>query len=78
MFKWEKSISVAWVQGDPDTRRIIEEALNAGVRAGISYLETNGLEVRSDERRVAADGMWAVQYRHTTNRNLDHNSTTTS
>ena len=59
------------MQADPDTRRVIEEALDAGVRAGIAYLETHGLEVRSDERRVAADGMWAVQYRHTTNRNLE-------
>ena len=70
-FKWEKSISVAWVQADPETRRIIEEALDVGVRTGIAYLETHGLEVRSGERPIAADGMWAVQYRHTTNRNLE-------
>ena len=33
-FKWEKSISLAWVQADPATRRIIEDALDTGVRAG--------------------------------------------
>ncbi len=70
-FKWEKSISVAWVPADPETPRTIENALHLGVRTGIAYLETYGLEVRAGERRIAADGMWAVQYRHTTNRNLE-------
>lgn len=70
-FKWEKSISATWVQANPTTRRIIEEALDLGVRTGIAYLENHGLEVRDHDRRVGADGMWAVQYRHTTNRNLE-------
>ncbi len=70
-FKWEKSISAAWVQADPTTRRIIEDALDVGVRTGIAYLENHALEVRHGDRRLAADGMWAVQYRHTTNRNLE-------
>ena len=69
-FKWEKSITAAWVQADPATRRVIEDALDLGVRTGIAYLEDHGLEVRSGDRRVSADGMWAVQYRHTSNRNL--------
>lgn len=70
-FKWEKSISAAWVQADPATRKVIEDALDLGVRAGIAYLETHGLDVRAGEQRIAADGMWAIQYRHTSNRNLE-------
>lgn len=70
-FKWEKSISAAWVQADPATRRVIEDALDLGVSTGIAYLENHALEVRHGDRRLAADGMWAVQYRHTTNRNLE-------
>jgi conjugative relaxase-like TrwC/TraI family protein len=70
-FKWEKSISLAWVQADETTRRIIEVALDVGVKTGIAYLETHGLQVRQGDRRVAGEGMWAVQYRHTTNRNLE-------
>ena len=70
-FKWEKSISLAWVQADPATRTKIEAALDEGARVGVSYLESHGLHVRHDGGRVAADGVWAVQYRHTTNRNLE-------
>ena len=70
-FKWEKSISAAWVQADPATRKVIEDALDLGVRTGIAYLENHGLDVRAGERRIAADGMWAIQYRHTSNRNLE-------
>jgi conjugative relaxase-like TrwC/TraI family protein len=70
-FKWEKSISLAWVQADDETRRIIEGALDIGVKTGIAFLESHGLQVRQGDRRVAGEGMWAVQYRHTTNRNLE-------
>ncbi len=70
-FKWEKSISLAWVQADVATRRIIEDALDFGVKTGIAFLETHGLQVRQGDRRVAGEGMWAVHYRLTTNRNLE-------
>ena len=70
-FKWEKSISLAWVQADPATRATIEAALDEGVRVGVSYLESHGVHVRHEGGRLAADGVWAVQYRHTTNRNLE-------
>ena len=61
-FKWEKSMSTAWVQADPATRRVIEEALDLGVRTGITYLENHGLQVRDHDRRVHSGfGLAALQ-----------------
>jgi conjugative relaxase-like TrwC/TraI family protein len=68
---YEKSISLLWVNAAPEQRTIIEDAIKAGVQAGVSHLEDHGLAIRQGRGAVAADGVWAASYLHLTNRSLE-------
>jgi conjugative relaxase-like TrwC/TraI family protein len=68
---FEKSISLLWVNSEPEQRVIIENAIKAGVQAGVSHLEDHGLQVRSGRGAEQADGVWAASYLHLTNRSLE-------
>jgi conjugative relaxase-like TrwC/TraI family protein len=68
---FEKSISLAWVQANAEQRIVIQDAIAAGVQAGLSHLEDHGLAVRRGRGAVDADGVWAASYLHLTNRNLE-------
>jgi conjugative relaxase-like TrwC/TraI family protein len=68
---FEKSISLVWARSNPEQRRIIEKALDAGTNAAVAYLEDQALAVRRGRSAVKADGVWAASFRHITNRNLE-------
>jgi conjugative relaxase-like TrwC/TraI family protein len=68
---FEKSISLVWARANPDQRRTIEKALDAGTNAAVAYLEDQALAVRRGRSAVKADGVWAASFRHMTNRNLE-------
>jgi conjugative relaxase-like TrwC/TraI family protein len=67
----EKSISLAWVHANTEQRRQIEQAIDTGVNAAVSYLEEHALNVRRGRGSEQADGAWAASYRHLTNRHLE-------
>lgn len=70
-FSAPKSLSIVWAAGDEPTRRLCEEAFEAGVARGVAYLEQHALFVgRQGARRPASD-MIAASYRHSTNRELE-------
>jgi TrwC relaxase len=68
---FEKSISLVWARANPEQRRTIEKALDAGTNAAVAYLEDQALAVRRGRSAVKADGVWAASFRHMTNRNLE-------
>ncbi len=68
---FEKSISLVWARANPEQRRTIEAALDAGTNAAVAYLEDQALAVRRGRSAVKADGVWAASFRHMTNRNLE-------
>ncbi len=67
----EKSISLAWVHADQQQRKSIDQAIDLGVTAAITYLEDHAIAVRRGRGSESIDGVWAASYRHLTNRNLE-------
>ena len=56
----QKSISLAWVHADKDQRKIIEDGIDAGATAAITYHEDHALQVRRGRSSEQADGVWAA------------------
>jgi conjugative relaxase-like TrwC/TraI family protein len=72
-FSAPKTVSVLWSQADPDTRRVIEEAHFAAVKAALTYLEDTAAFSRIGKggtHRVPA-GMVVAAFEHGTSRALD-------
>ncbi len=70
-FSAPKSLSIVWAVGDTATRRLCEEAFEAGVARGLRYLEEQAIWVRRGRGHEQASGMIAASYRHSTNRALE-------
>ena len=74
-FSAPKSVSMSWALANPDQRLVIEEAIWGSARAGIGYLEANGLSVAvtgPDGRgRAQTHGLIGAGYLHATNRNAE-------
>ena len=70
-FSAPKSLSIVWATGDDATRRLCENAFEAGVARGVEYLERNAVWVRRGRDSVPAGEMIAASYRHSTNRELE-------
>lgn len=66
-----KSVSMLYAAGDDTLRGHIDRAIDNAVRAGMSYLETEGFHTREGRGRSRASDMIAASYRHTTNRALE-------
>jgi len=66
-----KSVSALYAQGTMTDRRVVDDAIEAAVTAGMSYLEREGFHVRSGGVRETATNMVAASYRHYTNRALE-------
>ncbi len=70
-FSAPKSLSIVWATGDEATRRLCEDAFEAGVAKGVAYLEQRALFVGRQQGRRQATNMIAASYRHSTNRELE-------
>jgi len=70
-FSAPKSLSILWATGSPEVRALCEEAFDAGVAAGVDYLERHAIWVRRGRGYEPAGGMFAASYRHDTNRELE-------
>lgn len=70
-FSAPKSLSIVWAVADPATRRLCEEAFEAGVARGVAYLEANAISVGRGPNRQPGTGMIAASYRHSTSRELE-------
>lgn len=70
-FSAPKSLSIVWATGDEATRRLCEDAFEAGVARGVSYLEQHAIFVGRQSGRTQAGNMIAASYRHSTNRELE-------
>jgi conjugative relaxase-like TrwC/TraI family protein len=70
-FSAPKSLSIIWATGDAEVRALCEEAFEAGVTAGVDYLESQAIWVRRGRGFEPATGMVAASYRHETNRELE-------
>ncbi len=70
-FSAPKSLSIVWATADAATRRLCEEAFEAGVARGVEYLERNAVWVRRGRGHEPASGMIAASYRHSTNREFE-------
>ena len=70
-FSAPESLSIVWATGDEPTRRLCEEASEAGVARGVAYLEQHALFVGRRAGRRPASDMIAASYRHSTNRELE-------
>jgi conjugative relaxase-like TrwC/TraI family protein len=66
-----KSLSSIWALGDDDTRKTVESIVIESVRAGMDYLEQEGLQVRVKGQSVTANGVLGAAFLHTTSRALD-------
>lgn len=70
-FSAPKSLSIVWAAGGEPTRRLCEEAFEAGVARGVAYLEQYAIFVGRQSGRRPASDMIAASYRHSTNRELE-------
>ena len=70
-FSAPKSLSIVWATGDEATRRLCQDAFEAGVARGVDYLERNAMWVRRGRDSMPAGDMIAASYRHSTNRELE-------
>ena len=70
-FSVPKSVSALYAVGTHEDRKIIDDAIEAGVQAGMSYIEREGFRVRRQGQQEPAGRMVAASYRHHTNRALE-------
>ncbi len=70
-FSVPKSVSALYAVGTHEDRKIIDDAIEAGVQAGMSYIEREGFRVRRQGQQEPAGRMVAASYRHYTNRALE-------
>ncbi len=66
-----KSVSALHARGDATDRAAIDDAVEAAVAAGMTYLESDGFHVRRGRGREKATNLIAGSYRHYTNRALE-------
>ena len=66
-----KSVSALYAQGTAEDRAAIDESIEAGVAAGMDYIEREGFRVRRNGEPEQASRMLAASYRHNTNRALE-------
>ena len=70
-FSVPKSVSALYAVGTNEDRKLIDDAIESGVEAGIAYIEREGFRVRRQGQQEPAGRMVAASYRHYTNRALE-------
>ena len=74
-FSPSKSVSVLWgLTGDEKVRRIVLEAHETAVAAGLAYLDETAGHTRAGDggvRKIAGDGFVIAQFRHRSSRSTD-------
>ena len=74
-FSPSKSVSVLWgLTGDEKVRRIVVEAHETAVAAGLAYLDETAGHTRAGDggvRKIAGDGFVIAQFRHRSSRSTD-------
>ena len=70
-FSVPKSVSALYAVGSDEDRRLIDDAIESGVEAGMAYIEREGFRVRRQGQQEPAGRMVAASYRHYTNRALE-------
>ncbi len=66
-----KSVSVLWAGADDTAKAAVLEAFDEAVAAGTRYFERHALVVRSRGEQQRAEGVFAADYFHATNRALE-------
>lgn len=70
-FSVPKSVSALYAVGTDEDRKLIDDAIESGVEAGMDYIEREGFRVRRQGQQEPAGRMVAASYRHYTNRALE-------